>query len=74
MTEHSIEEPDADVAEQSQEVFPDADEPEDPIDELPPERPLEADEADALVWGGRGRESHRPGAGRRLLLQQPVQT
>jgi hypothetical protein len=43
MTEHSIEEPEDDVAEQSQEVFPDAEEAQD----LPQEPPLEADEADA---------------------------
>lgn len=42
MTEHSIEEPEDDVAEQEQEVFSD-----DETDEPPGEPPLEADEADA---------------------------
>jgi hypothetical protein len=42
MTEHSIEEPEDDVAEQEQEVFPD-----DETDEPLGEPPLEADEADA---------------------------
>ena len=43
MTEHSIEEPEGDVAEQEQEVFPDDEETEEPLEEPP----LEADEADA---------------------------
>ena len=43
MTEHSIEEPPDDVAEQSQQAFPG----EDDADSGPGERPLEADEADA---------------------------
>jgi hypothetical protein len=42
MTEHSIEEPADDVAEQSQDVFPDAAE----TEGLPDEAPLEANEAD----------------------------
>ncbi len=44
MTEHSIEEPEDDVAEQSQsqDVFPDAEE----TAEFPEETPLEANEAD----------------------------
>lgn len=42
MTEHSIEEPEGDVAEQSQDVVPDADE----IPEFPQDTPLEANEAD----------------------------
>ena len=42
MTEHSIEEPEDDVAEQSQDVFPGAEE----APEFPEETPLEANEAD----------------------------
>jgi hypothetical protein len=43
MTDRSIEEPADDVAEQSQDVLPDAEETEEPPDEIP----LEVDEADA---------------------------